>query len=175
MGAKVSNFVADVGKAIAKGATSFVGTLIPVVGTPLANAVNNLYKKGGKVVKPFADGGIVPDGFAAKPINTAAQLVSLVKKFPEEASKAGLSVDEIKEAAKEVATKKRGGRAKKPKKEVESESDEEEIMVDVMPHHAMGGVHRPLDPLNHLGDSHNHLHGPMKRHHVYGHPHNSVF
>lgn len=139
MGA-VGSFIKDVGKTIAKGATSAVGNMIPYVGPALADKVNSLYKKGGKVMK-FADGGMVPAGFTAKPINTAAQLVDLVKKFPEQADKAGLSVDLIKEKAAEAAMapmasapKKRGGRRKKM--EVET--------VMVMPDkYAYGGAFMP--------------------------------
>jgi hypothetical protein len=64
-------------------------------------------------VYKFADGGEVPAGFTAKPINTQAQLISLVNKFPEQAKMAGLTVDEIKEAGSQVAAQKRGGRKKK--------------------------------------------------------------
>ena len=138
MGA-VGSFIKDVGKTIAKGATSAVGSMIPYVGPALADKVNSLYKKGGKVMK-FADGGMVPAGFTAKPINTAAQLMDLVKKFPEQADKAGLSVDLIKEKAAEAASmipsapKKRGGRRKMM--EVET--------VMVMPDkYAYGGAFMP--------------------------------
>ena len=114
MGA-VGSFIKDVAKTAAKGATSALGAAIPYVGPALAEKVNSLYKKGGKVLK-FAEGGVVPAGFKARPINTEAQLIDLVKKFPEQADKAGLSVDLIKEKSaelQEMAPKKRGGRRKK--------------------------------------------------------------
>jgi hypothetical protein len=115
MGA-VGSFIKDVAKTAAKGATSALGAAIPYVGPALAEKVNSLYKKGGKVLK-FAEGGVVvPPGFKARPINTEAQLVDLIKKFPEQADKAGLSVDLIKEKSaelQEMAPKKRGGRRKK--------------------------------------------------------------
>jgi len=141
MGA-VGSFIKDVGRTIAQGATSALGNMIPYVGPALANKVNSLYKKGGKVMK-FADGGMVPAGFTAKPINTAAQLMDLVKKFPEQADKAGISVDLIQEKAAELmasAPKKRGGRRKKM--EVEA--------VMVMPDkYAHGGAFMaPVRPAN---------------------------
>ena len=106
---------------------------VPVVGDALANKINSMYKKGGKV-KPFADGGEVQK--FAKPtqeVNTPAQLIAAIKKLPDEAAKAGLSVQDVKDAVAEaksgevktaevapasapaVATdaKKRGGRKKK--------------------------------------------------------------
>lgn len=116
MGAKVSSFVADVGKAVAKAGTSFVLGKIPVVGSAAADWINRQYAKGGKVI-PFADGGVASD----KPkmvINTPAQLIALVKKVPEIAQKHGLTPELIKEEvakAKEgevAVAKKRGGRAK---------------------------------------------------------------
>lgn len=120
MGAKVSGFIKDVAKTVAKAGTSYVLGKIPVIGTPVADYLNRQYAKGGKVI-PFADGGIVSD----KPkmvINTPAQLISLVKKVPDIADKYGLTPELIKaEVAKnkdgEVAVaKRRGGRAKKSKK-----------------------------------------------------------
>jgi len=65
---------------------------------------------------------VVPAGFKPKPINTESQLLSLVQKFPDEAAKAGLTVDEIKEHAM-----RHGGE-----------------MVEL---HAHGGFHNPIDTL----------------------------
>lgn len=141
MGA-VGSFIKDVAKTVAKGATSALGNMVPYVGPALADKVNSLYKKGGKVMK-FEMGGVVPSGFTAKPINTASQLVDLVKKFPEQADKAGLSVDLIKEKAAEVASmaapKKRGGRRMKAEPE----------MAIVMDKYALGGAFMaPYRPAN---------------------------
>lgn len=102
MGASVSNFVASVGKTIAKGATTALGGMIPVVGPALASGLNSLYKKGGIVTRRFEAGGIVPAGFQAKPINTVSQLVNLIKQFPEEAAKAKLSINDVKDAVAEL-------------------------------------------------------------------------
>ena len=141
MGA-VGSFIKDVAKTVAKGATSALGNMVPYVGPALADKVNSLYKKGGKVMK-FEMGGVVPSGFISKPINTASQLVDLVKKFPEQADKAGLSVDLIKEKAAEaaamVAPKKRGGRRMKAEPE----------MAIVMDKYAHGGAFMaPYRPAN---------------------------
>lgn len=102
MGGAVSQFVGNVAKTVAKGATTALGAMIPVVGPALADGVNALYKKGGIVTKRFEAGGVVPAGFQAKPINTASQLVSLIKQFPEEAAKAKLSINDVKEAVAEL-------------------------------------------------------------------------
>lgn len=133
MGGAVSNFIGNVAKTVAKGVTSWVGDKIPIIGTPLANAVNGLYKKGGKMVKGYAEGGMV-NGREEVPINTKAQLLSLVKKFPEQAAAAGLSVDLIKEKAMEIAgvPKRRGG-----KREHESSMGEKYVMGEK---YALGGV-----------------------------------
>jgi methionine aminopeptidase len=116
MGAKVSGFIKDVAKTAAKAGTSFLLGKIPVVGTPVANWINSQYKQGGRVTA-FADGGVVSD----KPkmvINTAAQLISVIKKAPEIAEKHGLSPEMVREAiadAKkgEIQVKQRGGMMKK--------------------------------------------------------------
>ena len=77
MGASVSNFVTSVAKTIAKGATTALGGMIPVIGPALASGLNSLYKKGGVVTRRFEAGGVVPAGFKAKPINSVSQLVNL--------------------------------------------------------------------------------------------------
>lgn len=114
MGAKVSGFVKDVGKAVAKGAISFVGGKIPVVGPILANKINEQFAKGGKVVA-MADGGVAGPKMA---INSPSQLISLIKKAPEIAQKHGLSVADVQDAVAsakegEVPVKRRGGKMKK--------------------------------------------------------------
>lgn len=116
MGAKVSGFVKDVAKTVAKAGTSYVLGKVPVIGTPVANYLNSKYAMGGRVTA-FADGGVVSD----KPkmaINSAAQLISLVKKVPDIAQKHGLSPELIREElaknkAGEISVKRRGGKMKK--------------------------------------------------------------
>ena len=53
----------------------------------------------------LAKGGMVEED--VKEINTQAQLIDLIKKFPEEAARNGLSVELVKQEAKQLA---RGGR-----------------------------------------------------------------
>jgi hypothetical protein len=115
MGGRVASFVKDVAvsglKSLAKGATSFVlGKYIPYVGGPLADKLNSMYAEGGMIEGKIPD---IPEGFKAKAINTEAQLVSLVKKFPEQAMKVGLTVEEIKEKAPQM---RKGGKVAKMRK-----------------------------------------------------------
>lgn len=146
MGQKVSGFFKEVAKTAAKAATSFALGKVPVIGDALANKINSMYKKGGHVVKPFADGGDVQK--FAKPtqeVNTPAQLIAAIKKLPEEAAKAGLTVSDVKDAVADAKkgevpvasaptdAKKRGGRKKKEKKAVA------EDMVELHPAKAHGG------------------------------------
>ena len=140
MGAKVGKFVADVAKTVAKAGTSFVLGKIPVVGSAAADYINRQYAMGG-MVKCLADGGVVSD----KPkmvINTPAQLISLVKKVPQIASKYGLTPELIRsEVAKNkegemTVAKGRGGMMKKEPK------GEDKVMLrtgDAVPHFARGG------------------------------------
>lgn len=102
MGGSVSSFIGNVAKTVAKGATTALGGMIPVVGPALAQGVNSLYAKGGIVTKRFEAGGVVPPGFKAKTINTPAQLIAVIKQFPEEAMKANLSVQDVKDAVAEL-------------------------------------------------------------------------
>jgi hypothetical protein len=112
MGGSVSSFIVDVGKKIAKGATTTLGEMIPVVGPGLASGLNSMYKKGGKVMR-FEAGGTVPEGFKAKVINTPAELIRVIKAFPAEAAKANLSVQDVKDAVAELKAPAmgRGGEA----------------------------------------------------------------
>ena len=113
MGGSVSSFIGNVAKTVAKGATTALGGMIPVVGPALAQGVNSLYKKGGIVTKRFEAGGVVPDGFKAKVINTPAKLIAVIKQFPSEAAKANLSVQDVKDAVAELKAPAmaRGGEA----------------------------------------------------------------
>ena len=102
MGGSVSSFVSNVAKKVAKGATSALGGMIPVVGPALAEGVNSLYNKGGKVMPRFEAGGVVPDGFKAKVLNTPADLIRTIQQFPAEAAKANRSVQDVKDAVSEL-------------------------------------------------------------------------
>lgn len=102
MGGSVSSFIGNVAKTVAKGATTALGGMIPVIGPSLASGVNSLYAKGGKVLPRFEAGGEVPAGMKAKVINTPAELIRVIKAFPAEASKANLSVQDVKDAVAEL-------------------------------------------------------------------------
>ena len=139
MGQKVSGFFKDVAKVAAKGATSFVLGKVPVVGGMLADKINSLYKHGG-MIHPYAEGGTIA-GMPTQAINTPAQLMSVIKKFPEIAEKNDLSVQDVKEAVAEQkeAVKRRGGKAKKQRKRQEESESDEEDMVLLHPARAHGG------------------------------------
>ena len=129
MGQTIKKFAVYVGKSIAKGATSFVLGKVPVIGTPVADWINSKYAEGGTVGEGLDVP--VPAGFKPKAINTQKDLESLIQKFPDEAQKAGLSVDMVKEkvaqakdetkmmkkggSVKEVKLNKVGGMVKKPR------------------------------------------------------------
>jgi hypothetical protein len=105
MGASVSNFAKEAAKDalkwVAKKGISWVGAKIPIIGTPIADAINRTFKKGG-VCKAYADGGVVEklkeEGIKTQVVNTPAQLIAAIKKFPEAAQKAGLTVEMVKDA-----------------------------------------------------------------------------
>ena len=109
VGNKIKEFFVDTAKVIAKAGTSALGKMVPVIGEPLADKINSMYRKGGVAMK-FDMGGVVPAGLQAKAINTPAQLIQIIKKFPDIAADHGLSVEAVKDA---VSTKKKGGRASK--------------------------------------------------------------
>ena len=92
-------------KAAAKGATSFVLGKIPVVGSMAADYLNSKYARGGKVCN-FADGGMVKKleakGLKTQEIKSEADIIKAIKQFPEAAQKAGLSVQDIKDAKEEA-------------------------------------------------------------------------
>jgi hypothetical protein len=108
-------------KAAAKGATSFVLGKVPIVGSMAADYLNSKYKAGGKV-SAFADGGMVKKleakGLQTQEIKSEADIIKAIKQFPEAAQKAGLSVQDIKDAkeeakadAPEAPQMKRGGKS----------------------------------------------------------------
>lgn len=102
MGASVGRFVASVGKMALKGVTSGVLGAVPFIGSHLADYINSKYDVGGELgAKPD-----VPAGTKMKEIKTPAQLKKLIQDFPEEAKKAGLTVEkvdaEVKQAKEQV-------------------------------------------------------------------------
>ena len=98
MGNAVKSFAKTVATAVAKGAISGVGGMIPVVGGPLASYINSKFAKGS-----YDIGAVdVPVGAKTKVIDTPAKLVQMIQKFPEQAKKAGLTVDMVKEEVKDA-------------------------------------------------------------------------
>jgi hypothetical protein len=98
MGASVGKFVASVGKMALKGITSGVLGAVPFVGSHLANYINSKYDIGGELGnKPD-----VPEGTKTKEIKTPAQLKKLIQDYPEEAKKAGLTVEKVDEEVKQA-------------------------------------------------------------------------
>ena len=132
MGASVSNFASNVAKTVAKTATTALGNMIPVVGPTLAGAINSAYKNGGQVTA-LEMGGVVPEGFKAKVIDTPQQLMTLVKQFPTEAKKAGLSLGIIKDAVNNIPAEmmKRGGRKKKVVRQKQKQSQNVNVKIRV--------------------------------------------
>jgi len=132
MGASVSNFASNVAKTVAKTATTALGNMIPVVGPTLAGAINSAYKNGGQVTA-LEMGGVVPEGFKAKVIDTPQQLMTLVKQFPTEAKKAGLSLGIIKDAVANIPAEmmKRGGRKKKVVRQKQKQSQNVNVKIRV--------------------------------------------
>lgn len=100
----MGNAVKSFAKFVAKATISAAGAAIPVVGGPLAGYINSKFAKGSYDIG--TPGVPIPEDRKVKEVKTPAQLVSLVKEFPKEAQKAGLTVEMIKEevqAAKEQA------------------------------------------------------------------------
>jgi hypothetical protein len=102
-----ASFIKDVGKGIVKGTISAAGSFVPVLGKPVADAINSRFATGGNIGDTK-----VPEGYKAKTINTVSQLETLVKKYPEIAKKHNLSVDVIREHVEKAKEDK-----SKPKEE----------------------------------------------------------
>lgn len=120
MGASVSSFFSDIGDSLKVVWEETQRTFIrPVLGESISNALGvepeTDWEKERR--KAMADGGAVDGEKGVKVIDTPAQLIALIKKFPEEAKANGLSVGMVKDAVKNmarggVAIKGRGGMAK---------------------------------------------------------------
>jgi hypothetical protein len=91
----VKGFVVDVGKFVLKKGVSFLGGKIPIVGGWIADKINNQiggrFAKGGMI--GYAKGGDV--GAKYLQIMNAAQLMKLVRTFPELAKKHGITEDKL--------------------------------------------------------------------------------
>lgn len=96
----MGNAVKSFAKFVAKSTISAAGALVPVIGGPLASYVNSKFAKGSYDIG--TPGVPIPEDRKVKEVKTPAQLVSLVKEFPKEAQKAGLTVEMIKEEVQQA-------------------------------------------------------------------------
>lgn len=96
----MGNAVKSFAKFVAKATITAAGAAVPVVGGPIASYINSKFAKGSYDIG--TPGVEIPEDRKIKPINTPAQLTALVKQFPDEAKKAGLTVEMIKEEVKEA-------------------------------------------------------------------------
>jgi len=110
MGAKVSSFFTELGQGLKMVWSETQSQFIrPVLGDNLSDRLG-IKKPTGDYYKDqigtliLANGGLVNE---VKEINTQAQLIELIREFPEEAARNGLSVELVKQEAKQLA---RGGR-----------------------------------------------------------------
>ena len=91
----VKGFVVDVGKFVLKKGVSYLGGKVPIIGGWIADKINNQiggrFAKGGMI--GYAKGGDV--GAKFQQIMNAAQLMKLVKAFPELAKKHGITEDKL--------------------------------------------------------------------------------
>jgi len=193
MGATVSNFAKEAAKDalkwVAKKGISWVGSKIPIIGTPIADAINSRFAKGGKIHK-FEDGGLVnklkEEGIKTQVINTPAQLVAAIKKFPEAASKAGLTVEMVNDAKNEKvgnapsklasnepmseSAMRKGGRRHKghveevEEKEKPKKKHHKRVHMEEM--YAQGGMVNPVAslPYDNLNRLNMYAHGGMHHH-----------
>lgn len=96
MGGAVTAFA----KFVAKSAISAAGAMVPVVGGPLASYINSKFAKG--VYDIGTPGVPIPEDRKVKEIKTPAQLTALIKQYPKEAQKAGLTVEMVKEEVQQA-------------------------------------------------------------------------
>jgi hypothetical protein len=96
----MGNAVKSFAKFVAKATISAAGAAIPVVGGALAGYINSKFAKGSYDIG--TPGVPIPEDRKVKEIKTPAQLTALVKEFPKEAQKAGLTVDMIKEEVQQA-------------------------------------------------------------------------
>ena len=117
---QTASFIKDVGKGVVKGTISAAGSFVPVLGKPIADAINSRFATGGDVGTNVK----IPEGFKAKTINTVSQLEGLVKKYPDIAKKHNLSVDTIREHVEKAKEDKSKSKEEVPKMAVGAKSVE---------------------------------------------------
>lgn len=106
MGGQVSSFFNDVGQGLTQLWSDTQKAFIrPVLGENISNALG-VEKDTGLFPNRMADGGMVK---GIKVVDTPAQLIAMIKQFPEEAKANGLSVELVKQEVKKMA---RGGMVK---------------------------------------------------------------
>jgi len=110
MGGAVSSF----GKFVAKAVITAGGNMVPVIGGPVASYINSKFAVGSSEAGVLPTGVKLPAGVEEKVIKTPAQLKALVKEHPEEAKKAGLTVQMIDQEVKEAKEQSKaiGGKVK---------------------------------------------------------------
>ena len=96
----MGNAVKSFAKFVAKATISAAGAAVPVIGGPIASYINSKFAKGSYDIG--TPGVPIPDDRKVKEVKTPAQLTALVKEFPKEAQKAGLTVDMIKEEVQQA-------------------------------------------------------------------------
>jgi hypothetical protein len=111
MGNRVTSFFNELGQGLKMVWSETQSQFIrPVLGDNLSDRLG-IKKPTGDYYKDqigtliLANGGVVEE--PVKEINTQAQLIELIRDFPEEAAKSGLSVELVKQEAKKLAL---GGR-----------------------------------------------------------------
>jgi hypothetical protein len=142
MGGAIKSFA----KGVAKAAISGAGSAIPLIGGPLASWINSKFARGSfDIGNP---GVAIPDGAKTKAINTPAQLKALVKANPEEAQKAGITVQMIDEQVKEAKEQSKaiGGAVKMPINPYVKRVGIPETTVMKNPKMAVGGVPKAKKP-----------------------------
>ena len=147
----MGNAVKSFAKFVAKSTISAAGALVPVVGGPIASYINSKFAKGSYDIG--TPGVEIPEDRKIKPITTPAQLTALVKQFPDEAKKAGLTVDMIKQEVKEAKEQAKavGGvisfKSKQPKEVATVAAAFPPIKDQVVASKAKGGdVQKPKKP-----------------------------
>lgn len=136
MGNAVKSFAKNVATAAAKGVVSWAGGKIPIIGGPIANWINSKYAVGTSNLGTVGDVK-VPEGMQSKLVSTPAQLQALVKQFPDQAMKAGLTADMIKT---EVAAAKSESKAIGGKIKISKVGLPEDVKPKKMKKMAVGGV-----------------------------------
>lgn len=115
MGGSAGKFATNIAKTAAKGATTAVLSYgIPIFGGLIASFINGLYAEGTLKVEAINDKvkEIAPDDAKFKLISTPEQLKTMIQQYPEQAQKAGLTIEKVDKAVAQMA---KGGQVKTKK------------------------------------------------------------